>query len=182
MAAMALASSAGRLTAADLDALPDDGLRHELIDGAFFMTPSPGVDHQRMAFRLAVQLAQAAPPELEVLMAPLDVVLGEDVVEPDIVMADRSQYSRRGLVGPPVLAVEVRSPSTAHIDAGRKREIYQAAGVEHYWLADPEAASLTLLRLLSGRYHEEAVVTGTATIEISEPVRVRLHPAALVSS
>lgn len=45
--------AARELTRADLDALPDDGLRHELIDGAFVMTPAPGLPHQTLAFALA---------------------------------------------------------------------------------------------------------------------------------
>ena len=44
------------LTREDLDALPDDGLRHELIDGTFVMTPAPGVGHQSMSAELTAVL------------------------------------------------------------------------------------------------------------------------------
>ena len=47
------------LSRADLDALPDDGLRHELIDGAFVMTPAPGMAHQDFAFASGKKLRTA---------------------------------------------------------------------------------------------------------------------------
>jgi Uma2 family endonuclease len=43
---MAVMASSRLLTRAELDALPEDGLRHELIDGQFVMSPAPGIDHQ----------------------------------------------------------------------------------------------------------------------------------------
>ena len=52
------------LTREDLDALPEDGWRHELVDGALVMTPSPSARHQIAAFELAVQLRAACPPDL----------------------------------------------------------------------------------------------------------------------
>ncbi|MEJ7831516.1 MAG: Uma2 family endonuclease [Nocardioides sp.] len=97
----------------DLDSMPDDGYRYEIIDGALIVTPAPSWDHQRAQGRLMVMLANLCPPDLEVLSAPFDVALAEDtVIEPDIVVARTADYARRGLATAPVLAVEVLSPST----------------------------------------------------------------------
>jgi Uma2 family endonuclease len=56
----------GRLTRSDLDAMPDDGRRYELLDGAIIVTPAPGPAHQRAVLRLARLLQDAATADLEV--------------------------------------------------------------------------------------------------------------------
>jgi len=68
------------LTRADLDAMPDDGHRYELIDGALIVTPAPSVGHQFSVGRLHLLLAAACPPDMVVLFAPLDVALAADTV------------------------------------------------------------------------------------------------------
>lgn len=177
---MSLMATGNLLTRADLDALPDDGLRHELIDGTLVMSPAPGPPHQRMARRLVVALDRAlAASELEVLMAPLDVVLGPNVVEPDIIVAPRADFTDRDLPVPPLLAVEVRSPSTGWLDQGRKRTLYEEYGVTSYWLADPSVPSITILELREGRYVEVATAIGDETISVEDPVHMSLNPAVL---
>lgn len=177
---MAVMATGNLLTRADLDALPDDGLRHELIDGAFVMTPAPGVPHQRFAFALARALHAAAEnTDLEVLLAPLDVVLGPHVVEPDIVVAPRTAFTQRDLPSAPLLAVEVRSSSTGWLDEGRKRTLYEEYGVASYWLVDPDAPSITILELTDGRYAQVATAHGDQTIEVSTPFPLKLNPAGL---
>jgi Uma2 family endonuclease len=169
------------LTRADLAALPDDGLRHELIDGAFVMTPAPGARHQWMVGGLFVILRNAfANSEHIVTLAPFDVVLAGNVVQPDVLVAPRDSFSERMLSSAPLLVVEVRSPATGWLDEGRKREIYAAAGVLHYWLADPAAPSITILELVDGRYRQIAHVAGADTIEIDSPISTALNPARLL--
>ncbi len=177
---MAVMATGNRLTRGDLDALPDDGLRHELIDGTFVMTPAPGVAHQRFVFALARSLHTAAQStELDVLMAPLDVVLGPHVVQPDIVVAPRSAFTDRDLPLAPLLAVEVRSASTGWLDDGRKRALYEESGVASYWLVDPLAPSISVLELSDGQYVQVAAVQGDHTLAVTSPVHVRLNPAEL---
>ncbi len=102
------------LTRADLDAMPDDGHRYELIDGALIVTPAPGLPHQRAVGELYVLLRSACPPELEVLLAPFDVALADDtVMQPDLLVARRRDLTMRDLPTAPVLAVEVLSPAPA---------------------------------------------------------------------
>lgn len=177
---MSLMATGNLLTRADLDALPDDGLRHELIDGTFVMSPSPGRPHQRMALSIAVALrAAVAASDLEVLIAPFDVVLGPNVVEPDIIVAPRSDFTDRDLPVAPLLAVEVRSSSTAWLDQGRKRTLYEEHGVASYWLADPSVPSITILELRQGRYVQVATATGDETVAVDAPAHLTLNPAVL---
>lgn len=76
------------LTCADLDSVPDDGWRYELIDGVLIVSPAPRLVHQRVVAGMYRALHAACPPGLEVLFAPLDVVLAEDTkLQPDILVA-----------------------------------------------------------------------------------------------
>lgn len=177
---MAVMVSTRMLTRDDLDALPDDGLRHELVDGTFVMTPAPGVPHQRFLLGLyrALHLA-VAETDLEVLVAPLDVVLGPHVVEPDLIIAPRAAFSQRDLSTAPLLVVEVRSPSTAWLDEGRKRSLYEESGVTQYWLADPVKPSVTVLTLVDGRYEQTALVQGEEVLTLHSPLHITVRPSDL---
>src|SRR5690625_3097826 len=94
------------LTRADLENLPEDGHRYELIDGTLIVSPSPIPRHQRAVGRLFLLLHEACPQDQEVFVAPLDVVLSNDsVIIPDLLVAPKSQFTDRDLPGAPTLAV-----------------------------------------------------------------------------
>lgn len=138
-----------RLTYDDLRETPDDLNRYEIIDGELVVSPAPILDHQRVArhiFRLLDHASMTASGE--VFFAPVDVELDlHDVFEPDVlyVSAERRDIKRHGrIVGAPDLVVEVLSPSSGHRDRVQKLEVYARADVREYWLADPEARTLTI--------------------------------------
>lgn len=181
MGAVTMTRSAGGFTRADLDAMPDDGRRYELIDGAIFVTPSPIPVHQIISGNLYTMLRAACPDGLRVLYAPLDVVLAHDtVVEPDLLVALRSDFSLKDLPVPPLLAVEILSPSTRLVDLNVKRLRYESAGIASYWIVDPVAVSLTAWELVEGGYAEVAHVVGEETFEAASPFRVSVRPSLLV--
>lgn len=170
------------LTRADLDAMPEDGHRYELIDGVLIVSPSPARRHQRAVLRLVRLLDDAAPEDLEVLVAPFDVALSDDtVIIPDIVVARRSDLTERDLPAPPVLAVEVLSPSTRRFDLMLKRSRLEAAGTLAYWVVDPDEPALTAWELRNRRYVEVAHVVGPETFTASAPFPVTVVPAQLVA-
>lgn len=68
------------LTRADLDLVPDDGHRYELLDGVLVVSPSPARRHQRAVLRLARLVDDSLPADLELLVAPFDVALADDTV------------------------------------------------------------------------------------------------------
>jgi Uma2 family endonuclease len=177
---MAVMAADTAFTREDLDALPPDGRRHELLDGAFLVTPSPGFAHQDVLMRLIALLRPNLPEGLVLLAGPFDVVLSDrTVVVPDLLVAPRSQFTARDLPGAPLLAVEIRSPSTALIDRTTKRHLYEQAGVPSYWLVDPVEPALTVLELVDGAYAERAHLTGDATLALSSPYPVELSAQAL---
>lgn len=170
----------GPMTIVELWELPDDGRRHELVDGVLVVTPSPGAAHQDAVAQLHLLLAPALPPDLKVMLSPFDWVAGPaSVFEPDLLVARRDDIGPLRLEHPPVLAVEVLSPSTRHVDRGLKRSAYASAGVAHYWLVDPTVPSLTVLRLAGDAYVEMAVLQGDEALVVAEPFAVTVVPSAL---
>src|SRR5436305_1397584 len=83
-----------KLTYDDFVLFPDDGKRHELIDGEHYVTPSPNTKHQRVSRNLLVLIASwlAEHPIGEVFAAPFDVVFSPfDVVEPDLLFISKER-------------------------------------------------------------------------------------------
>lgn len=168
-------------TRADLDAMPDDGRRHELVDGTLVVTPAPNPRHQSISGNLHLVLARACPPELKVLYAPLDVALADDtVLQPDLLVASRDEFTERDLPTAPLLAVEILSPSTRHMDLTLKHARYEAAGCPTYWVIDPDGPSLLAWELQDGRYVRAAHVTGEEEFRTSAPYDVTFIPARLL--
>lgn len=168
-------------TAADLEAMPDDGNRYEIIDGALIVTPSPAVPHQRVVGNMYVVLRAGVPDDHEVMLAPLDVTVSDlTVLQPDLLVATREALAGRKMVGLPVLAIEVLSPSTRLIDLNLKKAALAAAGVAHYWVIDPERQSLIAWQLEGGEFAQVASATGAQEFIVSAPFPVRVAPADLV--
>ena len=140
-----------KLTTEDYELFPDDGRRHELIDGEHVVTPSPTVPHQRVSGNLfeALRAAVRAQGSGEVIFAPMDVILSRhDVVQPDLlyVSAERSGIVTDRLRGAPDLAVEILSPSSRRTDELLKRRVYERHGVAELWIVDPDIEVVRVYR------------------------------------
>jgi Uma2 family endonuclease len=169
------------LTRDDLDRMPNDGHRYELIDGVLIMTPGPSLYHQRVVVNLLVQLKTACPPDLEVVVAPFDVLLGSDtVMQPDVLVARRADFTERELPMAPLLAVEVLSPSTRRFDLMLKFARLEAAGCPSYWVIDPDTPELVAWEMRDGAYAQVAKVTGDEEARLTAPYEVRVVPADLI--
>ena len=157
-------------TRADLDDLPEDGHRYEIIDGTLLVTPAPRWTHQDAVGNLHVLLRAACPSDLRVILAPFDIVLAEDtVVQPDLAVAPRVTITDGDLPVPPMLAVEVLSPSTRRFDLPLERDRFPSAGIASYWLVDPLARTVTVLALDGGSYREVAVAAPGSPAQVSHP-------------
>jgi Uma2 family endonuclease len=130
-------------TIEDLLALPEDGMRHELLDGEHVVTPAPAHGHQRVLSDLyqALLPGLADQTTVEILWSPADLHLGpRTLVQPDLfVLARQPPDVAWKDVPVPYLVIEALSPSTAARDRNKKRRIYLDAGVEEYWIADTDA-------------------------------------------
>jgi Uma2 family endonuclease len=173
-------------TRADLDNMPDDGRRYEIVDGVLIVSAAPGRLHQRAVLRMTRLLDDARMPEFEVLPAPFAVGLADDTeLQPDVVVARVADLTDRDLPAAPALAVEVLSHSTKLFDLNVKKERLRRAGAPAYWAVDPVARPAEA-RLLAwelgddGAYHQVADVHGDEAFEASVPFPVRVVPAELV--
>ena len=141
-----------RLTYEDFCLFPNDGKRHEIIDGEHFATPSPMTPHQRVVTRLSFFLMAylQANRQGEVFVAPYDVVFSRfDIVEPDLVYISKERagiITRRNVQGAPDRVVEVLSESTADIDRTTKLKLYSRFGVREFWVIDPETPAAEIHR------------------------------------
>ena len=181
MSAVTTMPLSGEWTADDLDTLPDDGLRYELVDGVLLVSPSPTYPHQVGLFELLHVLRLAAPPDYRVLGAPLDIRFTPiRQLQPDIVVLPRREPLTAKVVDVPLLVVEVLSPSTRATDLTLKRHVFEQAGVPSYWLLDTEVPSLTVLELVDGSYVEVASGSGVDAVVVERPFPVRVIPAELM--
>ncbi|GAB3810349.1 Uma2 family endonuclease [Kribbella italica] len=172
----------GGFTLADLDALPDDGMRYELVDGQLLVTPAQLAIHQRVAGQLFLRLQPACPEGLEVFFAPFDFRPSRHrSLQPALLVCRSGDVGPRGVeFCPLLLAVEILSPSTRMTDLLLKRALYEESGVSSYWIVDPEAETLTVLELVDGNYVERVVAKGNETFEAELPFAVRIVPGELV--
>ena len=147
-----------KLTYEDYVCFPDDGKRHELINGEHYVTPTPFTQHQRISGNLSAAIHHHSQQTKQgrVFAAPTDVVFTEtDVVQPDLLYIAKEQehlITRENIQGAPDLIVEILSNSTRRRDERLKRNLYEQHGVKEYWIVDPELDSVKLYRLHDGRY------------------------------
>ena len=142
-----------RLTYDDFLLFPDDGLRHEIIDGEHYVTPSPNTRHQVLVGRLHLEIGvylRAHPGLGEVFLSPFDVVFTKwDVVEPDLLFVAADQkgiITDKNVQGAPALVVEIASPGTRRRDEQIKRQLFDRGGVREYWIVDPDMQVVRVFR------------------------------------
>lgn len=169
-------------TVDDLEAMPDDGHRRELLDGTLVVSPAPGLDHQTVAYRLYGVLERAASRDLKVVGAPFAVRPSHTTeVQPDLLVARRAELTKTHLPTAPLLAIEVLSSSTAAYDIKLKKYVYQCLGVPSYWVIDPLVPQLMVFELGdTGEYSLVAKVSGVEGFEAERPFPVRVVPADLL--
>jgi len=158
MVALSPPVSSVKFTYEDFLLFPDDGKRHELLDGDHLMSPAPRTKHQSISHHLSRLignfLEQAGRGSI--FSAPTDVVLSDfDVVEPDLVYVSGARdaiITEKNIQGVPDLVVEILSESSRKTDEIIKRDIYERCGVSEYWIVDPELETVKVYRLVEGRY------------------------------
>ena len=148
-----------RLTYDDFLQFPDDGKRHELIDGEHVVTPSPNAEHQTVSVNLSGLLWTYLREHRigRLFTAPFDVVFSDfDVIEPDLLFVSKVRQAdvltAKHVRGAPDLVVEIGSPSTRKRDETIKRRLYERFGVSEYWVIDPELDEIKVYRLADGHF------------------------------
>jgi Uma2 family endonuclease len=138
---MGMPQAAEIWTAKRIRALPDDGLRHEVVDGEHLVSPSPRAPHQIAVFELGRWLYPYVREHRlgRVLTSPADLELDRGtLVQPDVFVTRKARVKTWKDALPLRLAIEVLSPSTARADRIVKRRRFQRAAIE-YWIVDLKA-------------------------------------------
>jgi len=172
----------GIYTVEDLHAYREqrDDMTVQLIEGELIVSPSPGVSHQVVSSELFLVLASTVPDHLRVLAAPLDLRAGErTVVQPDLMVVPRTLVDGSEVTDPPVLAVEILSPSSRRTDLVRKPEVLGLFGVEHYWVVDPQHPAIRAFQLVGDTYESRQIVEGADLFATEVPFPVSFRPADL---
>jgi Uma2 family endonuclease len=166
-------------TVAELDRMPDDGRRYELLDGVLVVSPRPTTVHQAVAGRLHAILSRICPEGLLAVPEPALQLGPQTEFDPDLVVVSLDHIGGAKFTEPPLLVVEIRSPSTALVDLNRKKSAYEKFGVPSYWIINPDTAQpeLTVFELRDRHY--DMVARTTAPVTVDQPFRVTVDPAEL---
>ncbi|HEX4347733.1 MAG TPA: Uma2 family endonuclease [Vicinamibacterales bacterium] len=155
-----------KVTYDDFLLFPDDGNRHELIEGEHYLSPSPNIKHQAILINLVGLLWSRLQehPVGRAFCAPLDIVLSNaDVVEPDLLYMSHERAASiltpQNVRGMPELVVEIASAGTRARDETMKYRLYEKSGVAEYWMIDPEHDAVTAYRNIEGRFARAATLT-----------------------
>ena len=139
---MAMPTLVRRWTRDEVLALPEDGIRYELIDGELLVTPSPRKVHQDAVAALVREIDPFVRArgigEMSISPADLELRPGE-IYQPDLfvtALVDGKPARDWADLPIPLLVVEISSPGTARYDRVIKRPAFQAAGVAEFWIVD----------------------------------------------
>lgn len=157
----------------------DDNERYELIEGRPMMMSAPSDLHAEVSGEIHRQLSNyLLGKNCKVRHAPYDVRLFEEngdlpedvdtVVQPDItVVCDPEKRDNRGCKGAPDLVIEILSPSSKRYDRFTKFTLYQRAGVQEYWIVDPDDKSVQIFLLEDERYTFKAYGEGKDVVKVN---------------
>ena len=165
--------TSSKLTYEDYAAIPDDGHRHEIIDGEHYMNPAPNIPHQIVLFNVSRNLHEYVRKHRlgRVLPAAVDVVLNEhDIVQPDIIFVSAARahiINRKNIQGAPDLVVEILSDSNRRYDERVKFDIYERGGVSEYWIVDPDVNTVNVFRRAGSKL---------SLVETGDPITTPLLP------
>jgi Uma2 family endonuclease len=173
----------GPWTEEEFLALPDEGQRHELLDGSLLVTPAPSSEHQQVARRLANALEAASPAGWEVIEAVNVRVAPSRILIPDVVVTWRAGDTLVYDAADVAMVAEVVSPSTLATDRVLKPELYAAAGIG--WclrveLTAPSSPELIAYRLAGRQYVEHGRARPGRVLLIPGPIELEIDPGALL--
>ncbi|MCI0643074.1 MAG: Uma2 family endonuclease [Gemmataceae bacterium] len=162
----------GSFTFDDFLVLVPDGQRADLIDGVIYMASPDNIKANDLnAWLAAVVRGFVDEYDLgDVYISRVAYRLSrKHSPEPDLSFLPkaRAKKKRRGyILGPPALAVEIVSPDSVYRDYVQKFALYQKAGVDEYWIIDPDERKATFFTLRKGKFEEMPVKDGVFTSKV----------------
>ena len=166
-------------TYADLLEWEADPMRYELYDGQLRALSAPTDVHQLILTELLTQIhTHLRGTCRSIFPAPFDVRLFKNPGEPPLVLKpgvpppismeskNHGQVDGKGIHGAPDLVVEILSPSTKQYDCLVKYKLYQQAGIQEYWIVDPDKKLVLVYTLVEGQYYVPEVYTARDSVPV----------------
>lgn len=155
------------LTVADLDIMPDDGNRYEIIEGELFVSRSPSLTHQSVSgnFFHSIKTYLVENPIGEIWATPGVIFSESSGVIPDLVFVSHERRNEIAsgdrITGAPDLVIEIVSPGAENERRDRlaKRQLYGKYGVKEYWIVDFEKRTVELYLLQGQRLELQSLLT-----------------------
>ena len=122
----------------------DERLTYELIDGVVLASPRPSIAHQSISGNLFAELrhilrGKGCRPFIEI-----DLVLNDNYFVPDVLVDCSDLSKEQQCQQPPLIVIEVVSPSSTSRDHIIKRSQYEQLGIQEYWIVSPEEKCITV--------------------------------------
>jgi len=173
---MAVHERIRKLTHDDYLGLPDDGQRHEIIDGEHYVTPAPTPRHQIVSIELGSRLYPFVKSHGLglVLAAPSDVLFSKhDIVQPDLLFISKQRLGilkHKNVQGSPELVIEILSEGTRRLDETIKLDLYERSGVLEYWIFDPFGKKTRVLRRMGEQLLQVTELSAEAGDVLTSPL------------
>lgn len=156
-----------QLTVADLDIMPDDGNRYEMIEGELFVSRSPSLTDQRVSgnFFHSLKTYLVENPIGEILATPGVIFSELSGVIPDLVFVSHERRNEIAsgdrITGAPDLVIEIVSPGVENERRDRlaKRQLYGKHGVKEYWIVDFEKRNVEVYALRASTLELKSILT-----------------------
>jgi len=178
------------MTVDDLDAMPEDGNRYEVIEGELFVSRAPGLPHQILSGNTYYQFRSYLDnnPIGKIIATPGLILSKYSGVIPDLVFYTHARAKKivanERLVAAPDIVIEILSPGRENISRDRvaKRQLYAKHGVSEYWIVDSENRSVEIYRLggqsldLAAMLRDDDIITSPLLPAFNCPVSKIFEP------
>jgi Uma2 family endonuclease len=159
---------------------PDDGSRHELIDGVVVMTPPPSGEHRKTERRsvhaiIHTLMRAGLDTHLALQTGGAFAIGAETLLGPDLLIIKEHDGVDTPTADDVIVLIEIANSSLPR-DLGDKAHRYAQAGVADYWVLDVKAKSVIVHRA-----PREGAYTSVQAFETGQMVASLLEPALAVS-
>ena len=149
-------------TEEELQALPDDGYIHEVVDGELVMSPKNNFQHEGMCMRLATAMSDFNRKHRLGAVRGSSAgywMFNRNCRAPDISFIPKARLeslgfkpmSKKFFPGAPDLAVEILSPNNTRQEIDSRLRDFFASGTQIVWIIDPETESAEICHSLTER-------------------------------
>ena len=143
------------MTVDDLEAMPEDGNRYEVIEGELFVSRAPSLPHQILSMNIAYEFKKyLSLNPIGVFVATVGLIFDQfSGIIPDLVFFTHARgaeiIANARLIAAPDIAIEILSRGSENVARDRvaKRQLYAKHGVKEYWIVDGENRAVEIYRL-----------------------------------